>query len=300
MRFSVWLGNDKPWEDILATAKHAEATGWEGLWIADHFMPNARDTSGPIHEGWTAIAGLAAAIPRVRIGPMVTGNTYRHPAVLAKMAATVDHISGGRVVLGLGAGWQENEHRAYGIEFSDVRGRLDRLEEACQVISALFSEASSTFEGEHYQLVDAPLEPKPVQHPPPLLVGGGGERRTMRIAAQYAHEWNVWGTPEIMAAKHQVLDRHCEQLDRDPTSIRRSAVALLFLNDDEAVLTKLRGMGIERPSIIGNLQEVQEIVGNYAEVGVDELVVPDFSFRSQSEKLETLDRFVEEVVPVVS
>ena len=122
MRFSFWPGPAQPWSELLDLARHAEETGWDGLWYADHFMPDGPDPSGPWNEAWTTIAALAATVPRVRIGPLVSGNTYRHPAVLANMAATVDHISGGRLVLGLGAGWQENEHRAYGIEFSTVKG----------------------------------------------------------------------------------------------------------------------------------------------------------------------------------
>src|SRR5688500_6671732 len=129
MRFSVWPSPNSPWSDILDSARHAEATGWDGVWFADHFMPNQEDTSGPTLEAWTVIAGLAASVPRVRIGTLVTGNTYRHPAVLAKMAAGVDIISNGRLVLGIGSGWQENEHAAYGIPFYTVGSRLRRLAE---------------------------------------------------------------------------------------------------------------------------------------------------------------------------
>ena len=138
MRFGFWPGPNNSWNDTLALAKHAEAGGWHSVWYADHFMPNQEDTSGPTSECWTTLAALAASVPRVRVGALVTGNTYRHPAVLAKMAANVDNISGGRCVLGLGAGWQENEHKAYGIEFSTLGGRMSRFEEACQVISGLF------------------------------------------------------------------------------------------------------------------------------------------------------------------
>ena len=136
---------------------------------------------------------MAAAVPRLRLGPLVLGNTYRHPAVLAKMAATVDHISGGRLVLGLGAGWQENEHLAFGLEYSTVGGRLRRLEEACRVIRSMFDNRRSTIDGKFYQVTEAPLEPKPVQARLPLMIGGGGEKVTLRIVAQHADEWNTWG-----------------------------------------------------------------------------------------------------------
>jgi alkanesulfonate monooxygenase SsuD/methylene tetrahydromethanopterin reductase-like flavin-dependent oxidoreductase (luciferase family) len=183
MRFSFWPNSANPWSEILDVSQHAERTGRDGVWLADHFMPLGDDTSGPMQECFTALAGLAASVPRVRIGSIVAGNTYRNPAVLAKQAATIDQIAGGRFVLGIGAGWQENEHVAYGIEFSTVKGRLDRLEEACAIITSLFANDNTNYDGQYYKTNDAPLVPKPVQPHMPLLVGGGGEKRTMRIAA---------------------------------------------------------------------------------------------------------------------
>lgn len=293
MRFSYWPGAGNPWNELIDVCRHAEATGWDGIWFADHFMPNAADTSAPVAEAWTSVAGLAALVPRVRIGTLVTGNTYRDPPVLAKMAASVDIISGGRLVLGLGAGWQENEHAAYGIPFYTVGGRMRRLEEACQVITSLFQNERTTFEGRYYQLADAPLEPKPVQQPLPLLIGGGGEKVTMRIAARYANEWNVWGTPETLRHKTSVLDRHCAELERDPRSIQRSAQALLFLSDDPEVVEKARVPG--RPVIAGNVEQLQEIVRQYQDAGVDELIIPDFTLGRGEQRTTTLDRFIREV-----
>ena len=165
MRFSFWPNPSQPFNDVLALAKHVESTGWDGIWYADHFMPNAPDTSAPWPEAWTTLAALGASVPRIRIGTLVTGNTYRHPAVLAKMAATLDHITDGRVVLGLGAGWQENEHTQYGIPFYSTAERLARLNEACHVIKRLFSEPKANYDGRYYQLADASLEPKPLQRP---------------------------------------------------------------------------------------------------------------------------------------
>ena len=299
MKFAVWPSMNDPWAETLAIARHAEATGWDGVYYADHFMPNDADVSAPVGECWTTLAALAAAVPRIRIGPLVTGNTYRHPAVLAKMAATVDIISGGRLVLGLGAGWQENEHRAYGIEFSTVGGRLSRLEEACHVITSLFANRRTTFAGRYYQLTDAPLEPKPVQSPVPLLIGGGGEQRTLRIAARYANEWNVWGSPEVLARKGQILDRYCEDLGRDPRTIRRSAQALLVMTDDRSVIERVRASG--RPVLGGTGPELRALVEQYAEAGVNELIIPGFTIgRTLEEKLATLDRFNEQVITRVS
>lgn len=297
MRFSFWPSPTQPWSEILYLAQHVEKTGWEGIWFADHFMPNAADTSGPWNECWTTLAALAATVPRIRIGPLVTGNTYRHPAVLAKMAATVDQLSGGRLVLGLGAGWQENEHRAYGIPFYTTGERLRRLEEACQVIKALFQDDQSDFEGKYYQLQDAPLYPKPLQNPLPLLIGGGGEKVTLRIAARYADEWNVWGDPEILRHKMAVLDRHCAEVGRDPQQIKRSAQALVMLTDDQAALEKMRSRG-PFSVIGGSVEELRATVAAYAEAGVDELIVPDFNLGPREKKLPILDRFIEEIAPV--
>ncbi|MCB1026831.1 MAG: LLM class flavin-dependent oxidoreductase, partial [Microthrixaceae bacterium] len=171
MRFGFWIGNGHEWGEILRTGERAEATGWDGLWFADHFMPGMGADDGPIHEAWSTLSALAQATDRVRLGPLVCGNTYRNPAVLLKQAVTADHISGGRVVLGLGAGWQENEHRAYGIEYGSFTDRFEKLEESLQVIAALRSGERASFDGAHYQLNDAPLAPQPLG-PLPILLGG--------------------------------------------------------------------------------------------------------------------------------
>lgn len=295
MRFSFWPGPGNSWADTLALAQHAERTGWDGIWYADHFMPNAPDNTGPTSECWTTIAALAAIVPRVRIGPLVTGNTYRHPAVLAKMASNVDHISGGRLVLGLGAGWQENEHVAYGIPFHTTGGRLRRLEEACEVITRLFKNEHSDFEGKYYQLRNAPLSPKPIQQPIPLLIGGGGEQITLRIAARYAQEWNIWGDPALLRHKMAILDRYCEEIGRDPREIQRSAIALLALSDDPAFVDRVRLSG--RPVLGGTADEVRATVQEYIDAGVHELVVPDFTIgRTVDAKREAMDRFRDEVI----
>jgi F420-dependent oxidoreductase-like protein len=219
MRISFWPSMNQSWQDILAFGKHVAAAGWNGLWLADHFMPDEEDVSEPCHEVFTFLSGLAVAVPRIRIGSMVASNTYRHPAVLAKMAASMDHVSGGRLVLGLGAGWQENEHRAYGLDYYTTIERLRRLEEGCQVVKAMFNERRANFAGKYYQLLDAPLEPKPVQARLPLMIGGGGEKVTLRIVARYADEWNVWGNVDTFKHKSSVLERHCDAVGRDPAQI---------------------------------------------------------------------------------
>jgi F420-dependent oxidoreductase-like protein len=295
MHFSFWPSPAQDFETVAGLCAHAEATGWDGIWYADHFMPNAEDTTAPWPECWTTLTALAMRVPRVRLGTLVIGNTYRHPAVLAKMAVTLDHLCGGRLVLGLGAGWQENEHRQYGIPFYTVRERLERLDEACEMITGLLRNEKTTFQGRHYALDDASLEPKAVQNPLPLLVGGGGEKVTLRIAAKWAHEWNVWGTPETLAHKIGVLAEHCRGLGRDPATIRKSAQALLFMSDDAAWLEQMRARPMQMATMIGTPAELRDIVSAYADAGVDELIIPDFTLGAGDAKRAAMDRFLKEV-----
>ncbi len=303
MRFSFWIGNSHPTDEILRSGRRAAETGWDGLWFADHFMPFTGDADGPVHEVWSTLSALAvvtdgftspATGEGVRLGPLVCGNTYRHPAVLLKQAVTTDHLAKGRVVLGLGAGWQENEHIAYGLEFGSFTDRFERLEEALQVIRGLLGDAPFSFDGERYHTVEAPLSPAPVGRLP-ILLGGGGEKKTLRMVAQYADEWNVWGEPDLMAQKGAVLDQHCERLDRDPAAIERSAVALLFLTDSEADAAAIRERGLPRPSMVGTPAQLRDQMAAYAEAGVDEVIVPDFTLGEGAAKDEVLDRFLVEV-----
>ena len=301
MRFSIWPSPMRAWPDVLDIVRHAEATNWDGVYFADHFMPNdmagATPLDGPTLECWAVLAGLATATERVRLGSLVCGNTYRHPAVLANIAAGVDHVSNGRVVLGLGAGWQLNEHRAYGIELYDTRTRLDRFEEACAIVRSMLDNERTTFEGKHYTIVDAPNQPRPVQARLPLLVGGGGEKRTLRIAAQFADEWNVWGTAELVAQKSEVLVRHCDDVGRDPSTIARSTQAMMFLSEDESWLAGKRTQDTGRPVIVGTPNEVIDIVAGYRDAGVDELIVPDWNMGPPARTKDTFDLFMERVVP---
>ena len=200
----------------------------------------------------------------------------------------------------LGSGWQENEHEKYGIEFDTVPGRLRRLEEACQVIKALFNDESANFSGNYYTLNDAPLEPKP-KGKLPLLIGGGGEKVTLRIAAQYAEEWNVWGDHRTLTQKMAILVQHCEKLGRNPADIQGCAVALTFVTDDAAFAKKMRESEDRPPKIAGGVSELRDTITAYAEAGVDEFIVPDFTMGADcnQEKLDTLDRFIQDIASVV-
>src|SRR4051794_5012929 len=231
MRISIWPGAEHPWPEVLSMSRHAADTGWDGVWFADHFMPDGDDDAGPILEAGTVVAALGAAVPRVRIGTLVYGNTYRHPAVVANMAATADQISGGRFVLGVGAGWQINEHQQYGITLPPTGERIDRFEEAVQITLGLLRQPRTTVEGKYYQVTNAACEPKPVQDPLPLMIGAKGEKRMLRIVAKYADLWNAWGVPSFIAHKSAVLDRFCAELGRDPRAIDRTAQALVSVGE---------------------------------------------------------------------
>jgi F420-dependent oxidoreductase-like protein len=297
MRFSFWTGNGHPWSEILDGCTHAEATGWDGIWVADHFLPFMGDDLGDMHEAWSLLAGIAAAVPRVRIGTLVAGNTYRNPAVLAKIATTVDHISGGRAVLGIGSGWQENEHVAYGIEYGTVGSRLDMLEEALQIIRGLLHEERTDLSGTYYEIANAPLMPKPVQDNLPILVGGGGEKRTLRMTAKYADEWNVWGTPEIMRHKNAVLDGWCEDIGRDPGEIHRTAVALLLPGMTVEEANAMGEFMVGRPKVLGTSEQMIDQMGEYRDAGVDEFIVPDFTLGPLEQRKDSMDMFITEVAP---
>lgn len=303
MRFSIWPSANQPWSDLLATAAHAEATGWDGVWVADHFMGNEGSPiapESPTLEAGSLVAALAAATDRVRLGTLVYGNTYRHPAVLANMAVTADHVSGGRFTLGLGAGWQVNEHRQYGITLPPVGERIDRFEEAVEIVRSLLTEPTTSYQGKHYQLGGALCEPKPVQRPLPILIGAAGERRMLGIVARLADQWNAWGTPELIAHKSAVLERHCERVGRDPSEIGRSAQALVFVTDepDPGATERLTAV-TGRATLAGTPAQLVERLQDYAAAGLDEFIVPDPTLGRGNEKLERMDQLVEEVAAAV-
>jgi F420-dependent oxidoreductase-like protein len=232
------------YEDMLRVWQEADNVPViEHAWLFDHFMPLGADSTGPCLEGWTLLSAYAAQTQRLRIGLIVTGNTYRHPAVLANMATTVDIISHGRLVFGIGAGWNETEHQAYGIPLYSPAERIRRLGEACEAIQRLWTEKAPTFAGKYYQLKDAYCEPKPVQKPhPPFLIGGSGEQLTLRVVARYAAIWNfAGGTVEDFQHKSAVLDQHCAAIGRDPATITRSVQVRPNLDDTKSARDGIRG-----------------------------------------------------------
>jgi F420-dependent oxidoreductase-like protein len=223
MRFAFKTApQNTTWDAMLDVWRAADDIElFESGWTFDHFYPIVGDSAGPCLEGWVTLTALAQATRRVRLGTLVTGIHYRHPAVLANMAATLDIVSGGRLELGIGAGWNQEESGAYGIELGSPRERSDRFEEACEVLVGLLSQETTTFSGSYYHLTEARCEPKPVQQPhPPICIGGSGEKRTLRTAARFAQHWNfVGGTVGQFGRARDVLYQHCADIGRDPAEI---------------------------------------------------------------------------------
>jgi F420-dependent oxidoreductase-like protein len=213
------------YEEMLKVWEEADAIPLiDHAWLFDHFAPIQGSLDGPCLEGWTVLAAFAARTTRLRLGLMVTGNTYRHPAVLAKIAATIDVLSNGRLDFGIGAGWNEYEHTSLGIPLYAPGERIRRFGEACEVFKLLFTEPLANYEGRYYQLKDARSEPKPVQKPyPPFVIGGAGEQKTLRVVAQYADIWNFsTGPVEEFTRKVGILKEHCDAVGRDPSEIALS------------------------------------------------------------------------------
>jgi alkanesulfonate monooxygenase SsuD/methylene tetrahydromethanopterin reductase-like flavin-dependent oxidoreductase (luciferase family) len=222
---SLILDNGRPWAEILELAQTADDFGAYAIYLSDHFMGHTDDDAVSDHgmlECVTLLGALGPLTSRARLGPLVLGSTYRHPAVVANQITALDHLSDGRAIAGLGAGWQVNEHTAYGIDLMSPRDRSDRFEESVAVVSALLREDRADFQGRFFELRDAPNNPKPVQSRVPILVGGGGEHRTIPMAARHADIWHIWGTAEKYAAKSAKLDQACAVIGRDPAEVRRA------------------------------------------------------------------------------
>jgi len=241
------------WQPIVDFWKEGDRIEtYDAGWTFDHLDPIFSDREGAVFEGWTMLAALSGIVQRIRLGVMVTGNTYRHPAVLANMAATLDVASGGRLEIGLGTGWVEAEHVAYGIPLPPWKERFDRLEETCEILHLLFADGIADFDGSFYRLEGARALPKPIQKPhPPIVIGGTGEKRTLRIAALWADQWNLpGGDPDMLRHKVEVLHHHCADVGRDPAEIE--------------VSTKIKADG--DPGALADL------VGEFREAGADHII----------------------------
>jgi alkanesulfonate monooxygenase SsuD/methylene tetrahydromethanopterin reductase-like flavin-dependent oxidoreductase (luciferase family) len=222
---SVILDNGRPWAEVRDLAQTADEMGVYAIYLCDHFMGHTDDdavSDEPMLECLTLLGALGPLTSRAKLGSMVLGSTYRHPAVVANQLTALDHVSDGRAIAGLGAGWQVNEHAAYGLDLMTPGELSDRFEESVAIIASLLREDRTTYAGTHFQVADAPNNPKPVNPRLPILVGGGGEKRTIPMAAKYADVWHIWGTPESYARKSALLDEACAAIGRDPAEIRRA------------------------------------------------------------------------------
>ena len=289
------------WAAVAASVDAMEAGDWDSVWFADHFIPpgaNHEQEALTAFEGLSAIATLAGMTRRLRLGNLVIGNTYRNPAHLAKIAGTIDTVSGGRFTLALGAGWYEREHQAYGWPFPSMKERQDRFEEACQLIRMLIhSDDPVDFDGRYYTLDQARLSPGSFAAPIPLMVGGTGEKRTLRTLARYGDVMNLDGWAgggmalEYYQHKASVLEAHCEAAGRDPADIRRTLLMPCYLTDDrglvERAVTNL-GPG----TVAGPAQYVVDRIGEFREAGIDEIMFGGIP----SGDLERLQQFEEQIV----
>ncbi len=308
----MWPNLMQPIDDVLAVARHCDESGWDGIWVADHFMGDDAGfgaADSPTLEATAVLSTLAAITRRLRIGPLVLGATYRHPAVVAKWAVTTDRIAAecsddahtGRLVLGLGAGWQQNEHDQYGIELPTVRDRVSRFGEYCHVITSLLGATPADFDGDWFHLEGALCEPKAIRSSGrpggiPIMIGGKGDRM-LGVAARYGDEWNMWGLPERIAERAEVLDQTCVAIGRDPATVARSAQALLLPTADDAEARRFVEAVAPRAAVAGPVERIGETVGRWAEVGVTEVIVPDSPLGRGAQRAEHLDALAEVFAP---
>ncbi len=276
--------NDQLFERVSAIATTAEESGIDSIWVMDHFyqLPGLGKHDDPMFEAYTLLGALAARTHTAKLGTMVTGVTYRNPALLAKIVTTLDVISAGRAILGIGAAWNEVEHRAYGFDFPPTGERMDRLEEALQICRAMFTEYSPSFSGKHYEVVDAYNVPRPVTPGgPPIMIGGGGEKRTLRLVAQYGDASNIFGDIPTVRHKLDVLARHCASVGRDPAEITKTKLATLVIaptaEEAERKAVAVRAIvgdeWFDSTAISGEPDQVCEQVQAHFDAGLDGLLV---------------------------
>ena len=290
---------------LRTRAKLAEELGFDSFWVMDHFfqIPRVGGIEEPMMEGWSTISALSDATEKIRLGTLVSGNIYRNPALLAKMGATVDIISNGRLNMGIGAGWFETEAKAYSIPYYNVGERLKRLDEALQIIRGMWSSKKFSFKGEYYQIEDALCEPKPVQKPyPPIWIGGSGEKVTLKLVARYGNACNLFGEPEAIKRKLGVLAAHCKTVGRNYNEIQKTRLGHIVVGKTESevkvMLAKERHPGMSDEeyaayAIYGTPDEVADKIQDLVDAGLDYLI---FNVHFPNEE-KILRLFAEKVIP---
>ena len=284
----------------------AENSGFDSFWVMDHFhqIQFVGKPEDPMLEGWTVLSMLAGITTKIKLGTLVTGIIYRYPSVLAKIAATLDVLCKGRLFMGIGAAWNEQESLAYGINFPSNQERLHRLEEAIQIIRKMWTEEPyASFNGKYYQIINAYCNPKPIQKPsPPILVGGSGERKTLKIVAKHADACNLFGSPEYIKKKLDVLKEHCKSVGRDYDSILKTKLSTIVLDDDgEMAKTRVKETFRDVPEdqirefvIYGTPEDVLKQIESLQQVGIQYLIVN----LEPSKELEALDAFANNIIKV--
>jgi F420-dependent oxidoreductase-like protein len=286
-------------EKLRKLVGRAESYGFDSFWVMDHFhqIPNVGELQEPMLEGWTTQSVVAGFTSKIKLGTLVTGIVYRYPSVLAKVGATLDVLSKGRLFMGIGAAWNVDEATAYGISFPSVKERMQRLEEAVQIIRKMWTGESATFSGKFYQVRNAYCNPKPIQKPhPPIMIGGSGEQRTLKIVAKYGDACNVFGSVETVKKKLAVLREHCRSVGRDYDSIIKSKLGHIVISKDKQKVTEaIKGLPEDRRqeyAIYGTPEEVRGHIEAFRDAGIEYLIVnlePD-------RELEALELFANEVV----
>ena len=288
-------------ETLRRLVGRAEDRGFDSFWVMDHFhqIRNVGELQEPMLESWTTQSVVAGFTSKIKLGTLVTGIVYRHPSVLAKVGATLDVLSKGRLYMGIGAAWNVDEATAYGIPFPPIRERMQRLEEAVQIIKKMWTEERTTFAGKSYQIRDAYCNPKPIQKPhPPIMIGGSGERRTLKIVAKYADACNLFGSVETVKRKLAILREHCQSVGRDYDSIVKSKLSKVVIDEDRGRIAEaIKNVPEERRRealMFGTPEEVRRQVEAFEDAGIEYLIV-NLEPRRESQALEL---FANEVMKV--
>ncbi len=304
IRFGIQTGQQfAAWDEIVRIWQRAEALGYDTAWTYDHFVAVMMDPFDPCLEAWSCLAALAVHTRTIRIGALVTGNTYRHPAILAKIATTVDVISNGRLEFGIGAGWYEPEHTMFGLPFGSVRSRCERLDEALTAIRALWGDSQASFTGTYYQLNAAIAEPKPVQRPhPPITIAGAGEKRLLPLVARHADAWSSFGSPEVFRRKIEILRAYCTAEGRDCDAIEKQVLVPTAITDDLSTVAPLiQGYALyqqiseeeaQRWMLLGTADDVCRQIDAFVAAGITHFVLTLSPYN-----FDVFERFASDVLP---
>ena len=304
LRFSVQTApQETDFKELRTSWKEIETLGYDCLWMFDHLFPIHSDPSGPCIEGWTCLTAAAMETTRIRVGVLVSANSYRHPGLLANMAAAVDQLSGGRLQFSLGGAWNQREHDAFGFSFPPLRERIERLDEALTICKRLWTEESVTFSGKHYRLNEAYCSPKPVQKPYPPVMIGGKAKPTLRTVARHADIWNTFGSPEIFREKLGILKEWCAKEGRDFDSIEKSVGLKIEMSGDKSreealIQNRMKAWKLSYESsrghlLLGEPEAVKDQIAAFHELGITHIVILMFA----PFDMHSLRVFAEKVMP---